>query len=242
MMEPETHVTDQIAAYALNILDTAEAAQVGTHLADCASCQQELTAYEEVTGLLALTIPNVTPSPTLKAKLLVEISEKQARHKTAVPPKKTQNSTLSNWRNWFQKRPFWQPVLVVALLLLLISNFQLRQRLDEASTPANFGTVTLSGTEAGTHATGIIIISADGEHGTLVVQNLPQLPENEAYQLWLIKDGQRTSGGLFNVDEDGYRALWVGSTDPLDSYQKFGVTIEPAEGSPGPTGDKVLGN
>jgi anti-sigma-K factor RskA len=27
----------------------------------------------------------------------------------------------------------------------------------------------------------------------------------------------------------------------LDAYTDFGVTVEPAGGSPGPTGDKVLG-
>ena len=43
-MKPETHATDQIPAYALNILDADEAAQVEAHLAACAACQQELQA------------------------------------------------------------------------------------------------------------------------------------------------------------------------------------------------------
>lgn len=91
-------------------------------------------------------------------------------------------------------------------------------------------------------STGLIIISNDGEYGTLIVQNLPHLPEAEAYQLWLIKDGQRTSGGLFNVSEDGYLAKIIYSPEPLAHYQTFGITIEPATGSPGPTGEKVLGS
>ena len=239
-MNSETHITEQLAAYALNMLDADEASQVEAHLLTCAACQQELQAYQEVTGLLTLALPTVTPATDLKAQLMQEIGETKTAKQTAVSTPKPRQKF--SWRNWFQKRPLWQPALVLVLILLLISNFQLRQRLDEAETPANFGTVILSGTEISARATGIIIISDDGEHGTLVVQNLPQLPESETYQLWLIKDGQRTNGGLFNVDEDGYRSLWVGAPEPLGSYQNFGVTIEPAAGSPGPTGEKVLGN
>ncbi len=238
-MKSESHITDKIPAYALNILADAEAAEVAAHLTTCAVCQTELQAYQALVGELAMAIPQVTLPPNLKTRLLQEIS---GVGETAVKTPTPQTSWWSNWRTWFQKRPLWQPVLVVVLALLLISNFQLRQRLDEATTPANFGTVTLTSAEENASVTGIIIITADEQHGTLVVQNLPTLPETEAYQLWLVKDGQRIDGGVFNVDEDGYSAHWVHAPDPLGSYENFGITIEPASGSPGPTGDKVLGN
>lgn len=239
-MKPESHVTDQIAGYVLNILDAAEAAEVATHLTTCPDCRAELQAYEAVVDELTVAIPQIAPPPGLKAQLLHEINAPSAPASTPKP--QSQTSQWSNWRTWFQKRPLWQPVLVLVLLLLLASNFQLRQRLDEAKTPANFGTVTLNGTDVSANATGIIIISADGQHGTLVVQNLPVLSDTQTYQLWLRKDNQRTDGGTFEVDEDGYRAYWVQAPEPLDSYENFGVTIEPVGGSPGPTGDKVLGN
>lgn len=244
-MKPESHATDQIAAYALNILDAAEAAEVEAHLQNCASCRAELQAYEALVGELAGALPQVAPLPDLKDQLLQEINnpdESAVPTQRTSPTAKPQTSWQSHWRTWFQKRPLWQPVLAVVALLLLVNNFQLRQRLNEATTPANFGTVTLASTEENASATGIIIISTNGEHGTLVVQNLPALPETETYQLWLIKDGQRTNGGVFNVDEDGYRAIWIQAPEPLDSYENFGITIEPAGGSPNPTGDKVLGN
>jgi anti-sigma-K factor RskA len=101
--------------------------------------------------------------------------------------------------------------------------------------------ITLTGTASVPGASGLIVASMDGLHGTLVVDNLPVLDKNHAYQLWLIKDGQRTSGGVFSVGPDGYGALWVTAPKPLLDYPNFGVTIEPAGGSPGPTGEKVLG-
>lgn len=238
-MNTETHAIDQLAAYALNILDPAEAAEVEAHLATCAACQAELQAYQEITGWLALAAPTVTPPANLKNQLMQEIAPPKTA--TAIPKAQPRLQAKFNWRDWLQKRPIWQPALVLIAILLLISNFQLRQRLNQTTAPANFGTITLA-SETNDQASGLIIISDDGEYGTLVVQHLSPLPESQAYQLWLIKDGQRTSGGLFNVSEDGYLAKIIYSPEPLAHYQNFGITIEPANGSPGPTGEKVLGS
>ena len=87
----------------------------------------------------------------------------------------------------------------------------------------------------------MLVISSDGEHGTLVVDGLPPLDASQQYQLWLIQDGQRTSGGIFSVDGEGYGSLWITSPKPLISYQAVGITVEPAGGSPAPTGERVLG-
>jgi anti-sigma-K factor RskA len=57
----------------------------------------------------------------------------------------------------------------------------------------------------------------------------------------LIRDGQRTNGGVFSVNPDGYASLELYSPLPLIQYQAIGITIEPWGGSPGPTGPKVLG-
>jgi len=62
--------------------------------------------------------------------------------------------------------------------------------------------VMLTGTEAAPGVTGTIVISTAGESGTLVVDGLPSLDEARQYQLWLIRDGQRTSGGVFSVNPD----------------------------------------
>jgi anti-sigma-K factor RskA len=89
-------------------------------------------------------------------------------------------------------------------------------------------------------AKGLMVLTGDGRSGTLVVDGLPKLGPERQYQLWLIQDGQRTSGGVFSVDSWGYGAMVIESERPLDSFQSVGVTIEPAGGSPGPTGEKVL--
>ena len=88
----------------------------------------------------------------------------------------------------------------------------------------------------------MLVIGSDGDEGGLVVEDLPALDANHQYQLWLIdRDGQRTSGAVFSVDAEGYGTTMVTSPLPLTSYVAFGVTAEPIGGSPGPTGQKVLG-
>lgn len=66
------------------------------------------------------------------------------------------------------------------------------------------------------------------------------LPADKVYQLWLIRDGQRTSGGTFTVDANGRGQVPIHPPLPIREYQSMGVTVEPTGGSPGPTGARVL--
>ena len=88
---------------------------------------------------------------------------------------------------------------------------------------------------------GYLMVFNDEKYGTLVVEHAPPLEPGKQYQLWLTKDGKRTDGGVFSVGKNGYGVLYVWAKEPLDSFSEFGVTIEPEGGSPGPTGEKVLG-
>jgi anti-sigma-K factor RskA len=129
------------------------------------------------------------------------------------------------------------------ILVLGASNLFLWGRLSalEQTEQSNFISVRFDGTQAAASATGLLVISPDGEYGTLVVDGLPYLDESQQYQLWLIDDGQRNDGGVFSVNEEGYGFLEVESARHLINYSQFGITIEPAGGSLGPTGEKVLG-
>ena len=129
------------------------------------------------------------------------------------------------------------------MVALASSNLFLWQRLSrlESTQSAQWVQVAMASTNEAPGASGTLVISPDGVHGTLVVNGLPALDAAHAYQLWLILDGKRTSGGIFTVSADGYNAMVVDSGSPLSMYNAFGVTIEPAGGSPGPTGAKVLG-
>jgi anti-sigma-K factor RskA len=238
-MSADQHVDDLIAAYALDCLDEEEAIKVSGHLANCARCRAELSVYRQVVDQLPLTVKQRQPPPQLKEKLMAQVHRMQAD---------TGRESEGLWQRLrgllSQTAPVWSLASLVIIVLLVASNLLLWQQMRGVSEQSSVDTmrvVTLDHTQVASGATGLIVISLDGEHGTLVVDHLPLLSDEYQYQLWLIDDGERASGGVFSVSKDGYGSVWVNSSQPLADYSAFGVTIEPAGGSPGPTGEKVLG-
>jgi hypothetical protein len=74
----------------------------------------------------------------------------------------------------------------------------------------------------------------------LRAEGFPPLPPDQAYQLWLITGDDRTSGGLFTVDEYGCGTFVFHPTQSLDDFDGMGITPEPAGGSSGPTAPPVV--
>jgi anti-sigma-K factor RskA len=243
-MSLELHVEELLAAYALDCLDEGEKEEVTRHLAHCAQCRSELKDYQEVAALLPFGGALIDPPPDLKTRLLAQV---ETRARPGPQPDSRPDHSLGwidRMLGWTRRSaPLWGTVSLVLVVLLGISNLLLwgQVRQMQSTRPSQMQFVRMSGTQAAPSAQGVIVISADGDHGTLVVDKLPPLQAGEQYQLWLIDDGQRTDGGVFSVDKDGYGSLWVSSSRPLVTYPSFGVTIEPQGGSPGPTGQKVLG-
>jgi anti-sigma factor RsiW len=233
-----------IPAYALNSLDAEDAAKVSRHLPGCKACQAELAAYMAVVDILPLAAPDSQPSPALKERLMAQIkaAPEAAPAATARTPE-AGPGWIQQMSEAFQALftgPRWRPVVLLIVLVLAAGNIIQWQQAN-APDPNSWRRVRLTGTEAVPDARGIIYISADGRNGTVIVDRLPQLGPDQQYQLWLILDGQRTSGAVFSVDDDGYRGLQIESPLPLQEYGAFGITIEPAGGSPSPTGQRVLG-
>jgi anti-sigma-K factor RskA len=100
--------------------------------------------------------------------------------------------------------------------------------------------IALQNTDAASQASGFVVISADGDDGAMVVDNLPVLDASQEYQVWLVRDGVTIDAGVFSVDEGGYRGLRLTAPESLLLYSSVAVTVEPAGGSKAPTGAQVL--
>jgi len=238
-MSPEEHFFDLLPAYALGSLDEEEQLQVSEHLAVCAICRAELQDFDQIVEDLPLAIVQSEPAGDVKNKILAYAR----KDKDFV--ERTSEQTW--WARLAQamraSAPAWGIASLLLIFILGLSNLFLWGRLNEIERVSQsvLLSIPLQGTDATPQAVGMLVVSQDGEHGTLVVDGLPALDEMSQYQLWLIRDEQRTNGGIFSVDEEGYGNLWVSSPEPLLSYSAFGITVEPTGGSPGPTGVKVLG-
>jgi anti-sigma-K factor RskA len=239
-MSIEMHVVELLPAYALDCLDEAETTTVSEHLARCPACRAEFQAYQTVADRLALAAPEAAPPPRLKRQILERVEP--PRPQPVAEPRPSWWQQLAGL--FGRAAPAWGAIALILVVVLAASNLWLWQRLNgerAITTSGGMQVIALAGTEVAPDAAGTLVISDDGEYGTLIVDGLPGLDEDQQYQLWLIRDGQRTSGGVFSVNSEGYGALWISSPEPLSSYPVFGITIEPAGGSPGPTGEKVLG-
>ena len=233
MME-ETHVLDLLPAYAIGSLDADEVRRVEEHLAGCLLCRAESTDFQAVTAQLSFAAPAASPSPDLKDRLIQRVR--------AAQPVRT-SSPVSSRPLLERLLPVWGLASLVLILALAGVSFFLWQRMDrlEFSTPGGMRAVPLNPPDSTSPATGFVLISADGDDGALVVDGLPPLGEKQEYQLWLFRDGTRTSGAIFSTDENSYGGTRIRAPRSLLDYSSVGITIEPAGGSPQPTGTRVLG-
>ena len=95
-------------------------------------------------------------------------------------------------------------------------------------------------TQEPSRARGMLMLSDSGTQALLFVIGLTTLPDDKEYQVWLIKGGQRFSGGLFRVDSTGFGQAAIIAVGPFTDFEAIGITVEPAGGSEGPTGESVL--
>jgi hypothetical protein len=102
--------------------------------------------------------------------------------------------------------------------------------------------VQLRSDKADSRARGLLLLKSEDRHAVLIVQDLPPLQKDRSYQLWLgWGDRQRDNGGVFRVDEQGFGVWHISAPQPFMTYQRVGITEEPASGSPGPTSPRVIG-
>lgn len=226
-MKDEHEELNLLPGYALGSLDPEESDRVRLHVARCRVCRQELASYQEVTGSLALAVPEQDPPPWLESRIMEKVLS-SGRRRSVPELLRIRQPMLAAVA----------AVLIVALgagnILLLTRPFQSR-----ALVPG-LVTVVLTGTGQTPQAYGTIVIDRDDNKGVLAVRGLAPLGASSTYQLWVIRQGERRSGGVFTVSPDGYGSLQVTVPAGFTGFTGFGISIEPAGGSASPTGARVM--
>jgi anti-sigma-K factor RskA len=233
-MSEDAHVLDLLPAHAIGSLDADEVRRVEEHLLGCLICRNESDSFRAAAEQVSLATPVAVPSPALKERLMQRV---QAAHPAASPSQPVPSRSF-----WERLLPAWGLASLFLIVALAGFNFILWQRMDqlEFSSPGGMRAVPLSPPDAASPATGFVLVSADGDDGALVVDGLPPLGDEQQYQVWLIRNGQRTSGAVFSTDENHYGGTRIRAPRSLLEYSAVGITIEPTGGSPQPTGTQVL--
>lgn len=92
---------------------------------------------------------------------------------------------------------------------------------------------------AGSPSRGQLWASPGGRTGCLVAQGLPDLGDDQTYQIWLVRGTQRLDGGVFDA-HGGSAWVLLEEEQPLAAYELIMITVEPLAGSAWPTGREVM--
>ena len=197
----ETHVLDLLPAYAIGSLEADELKRVEEHLLSCWVCRNEASAFQTTADELSFAAPVAAPSPELRNRLMQRVHSLNTVHPKEQERVSTQVPAPPFWERILPAWGLASLFLIVGLVASTLVLWQKVSQLEFATSPGGMRAVPLSATDSAPGATGFVLISVDGDDGALVVDGLPPLGERQEYQLWLIRDGQRTRGAVFSTDE-----------------------------------------
>jgi len=214
--------SDDAAAYVLGALEPEEAEAFRRHVADCATCQQEVAAFEQVTDALPGASARYDVPRTLRRRVMREVrATPKPVSQRRPPPARIPSRVPLAWAGGLA-------ALAVAVIVsvALISSGSSGPRVVTASVTGVPGTAQLR-------------ITAD--RGELIAQGLPQPPSGRIYEMWVQRGGSAQptpTGTLFGVTTGG--SVAVGVPGSLRGVSAVLVTQEPAGGSPTPTSAPLI--
>jgi anti-sigma-K factor RskA len=219
------HCGEDVAAYVLGALESAEAEAFARHLETCAVCRDELEAFQQVVDLLPMSAPAFKASPKLRRRMRRAIADEP--HPTAGEA----SASPRPRRGW---RPEWlpRPVLGVAAGLAVIA-IALVIVLSGGGSSTRVVQAQVTG-----HGSASLKIS--GNRGELVVQHFTAPPSGKIYEVWLVhgKQAPQPTNALFDVNADGNTDVDVPGN--LEGVDQVLVTPEPKGGSKVPTHAPVI--
>ncbi|MGG1637402.1 anti-sigma factor [Paenibacillus sp. NRS-1760] len=266
-MKQETNLCDDVEMYALGGLDEAEAKAFEQHLKSCAACTEQVAELKEIVDMLPLSSEPVAVPTGMKDRILGSILQSQEtaaqpfeQPKSAIPTQEPENAKrpLSVIQADAKRRNYnsWLNIgLAAAVLLLCVYIFTLRDQVSDLSNeltlaqmndpPQGLQTnqaVSLSSAAQNIIAQGLatIVIDSKGTHLLVQAEKLPQIKENEAFQVWLMKKGQDVinAGTFYPVDGKG--GLYFTLDQNLKGYDQIAITQEPDAFGKLPRGTAVL--
>ena len=250
---------DLIPAYSIGATDAAETHFVETNLAHYPEAITQLEHYRNMTDALLHSAEPISPPSALGQKILAAVSINES-------PKTSSDETLVTKVIQFVDVRRWSLTKIVAtaaILTLIVSNLYwwnqiqaIRQDKDDVTVQLQEREVFLAAlnntentrwvelatadTEGAANALAAVIWEPETKQALLYAQGFPPLESDMAYQLWLIRDDERISAGVFQVNITGNGTFVFSTPDILDNFDALGITPEPASGSPQPTGNPVV--
>jgi len=241
-------------AFVLGAVTPEEYRAAQEHLATCASCPRLAQELRVAVNLLPLSVPQVSPSPALKERVMAEIR----RESQPIP---LQQLARSNPRS-IQRRPrrmrWTTRLLAVAALVMFVLfggmtawnvslqrqvstlqtsasqlNGQLSQLQQMNSTQAQqINTLrrqvtqvyALAGLQSAQSASGSLFYIPQQQVTVLLLHDLPQLHGNQIYQGWLLHNNKPVSIGVLSIQNGVASLTFPGA---ISGYEVAAISREP---------------
>ena len=259
-MADDTHsgherLSEDLALYALGVLDPAACATLKKHMEECAACRRELAELRGSAALLALSAGGPAPPQRSRERLLSAIAKEPAVTNARIGP------VARPWWSWL--------TIAVAAILLVVAAIGWRNYLQLKNDNENLIAKLNQAEKQAAEARGFLemlrahdaksftLVSSQDHHEPIIrtiyqprtgrmlmmAHNLAALPAKKVYQLWLVPmKGEPMSAGVFWPDASG-SALMEPSTKKMPAgieAKAFAVTIEDEGGSATPTMPIIL--
>jgi anti-sigma-K factor RskA len=244
-MSAHEQFADDLALLALGALQGDERVALEKHLEGCSACRRELERLRGDTALLALSASGPQPPQRSRERLLKEIAKEPGVQK--IPARRSS----SNFMPWLAAAAFlllagffFRQSDRLAQLVAQLQNESAQQQtqLERARevvatlTSTNAMRVTLVAAQAPPQPQGKAIYVRERSSLIFLASNLPNLPPQKAYELWLIPtNGAPIPAGVFKPDARGSATVIEPPLPGGVEAKAFAITVEPEQGSATPT-------
>lgn len=217
--------------YALDALDEVETARFERHLAHCDACATEVAEFREAAHRMGAADPVAVPAALRSRVLARTAATPQVR---AVRARRSRRGPLA----MVALGAAAALVAVTSLSVVLVrtrSDLAESRRLAAVLSDPDAAVVTHTG-DSGVVAR--LVRSPDAATLVVMLGDLPAVGSDRAYAVWLIGESGPQPMALLRPDGNG-RAVALIDTD-VARFVGFGLTTEPAGGSPAPTGPLLV--
>ena len=261
-MSGHEQFAEDLALYALGALAGEERASLEQHLATCSACRLELEQLRGDGALLALSTTGPKPPQRARQRLLDGVAKEAAASPTLSQRARKDGAPTPSVvprRSWWGVLG-WAAAFAVLVFALSLwrENDALKQTLASASSQAAQSAREVEALRK----IAAPIIEPEAQHvplvwtalkappspqgkamylrnrGSLVflASNLPPLPSEKAYELWLIPtQGAPIPAGVFKPDARGSATVINPPLPPGTQAKAFAITIENEAGASTPT-------
>ncbi|HEY6764169.1 MAG TPA: anti-sigma factor [Candidatus Sulfotelmatobacter sp.] len=268
-MSGHEQFAEDLALYALGAMEGNERAVLEQHLAGCPGCRLELEQLRGDGALLSLAAAGAQPPLRARQRLLDAIARepKSVAGSSASPREVISRET--NDRSAATRPRSWWGVLgwaaAVAVLVFAASlwkeNESLKREVRNSRGIIGQQTLQLDAAQkfvdtmtnpAGQHFTLVAAKAPPQPQGkafylknrrslVFLATNMPQLPPQKAYELWLIPvQGKPIPAGVFKPDARGSATLTNPPLPPGTEAKAFAITVENEAGAEAPTSPIIM--